>query len=138
MAFDNPLRITSIEIIGEPSRSYPFKGDVLAYGIRDRVNGIFERARIDQRVVHIEIGQPQEIKIEVPGEKFSASAVANFLREVLRIEPNEITGTLIQVYPVKIDSSDPELSGARYRLILMKSDKLGILFDQEGSDPRFD
>jgi hypothetical protein len=135
LAFNNPLRITAIDVINSPLTAYPFKGEILAYAIGDRVNAIFERAKIDQRVVHIEIGQPQEVTVDIPGEKFSVSEAANFLRSMLRIDPHEVSGTLIQLPTDKAASSDltPEVvSHARYRLILTKSDRPGILCDSEG------
>jgi hypothetical protein len=132
LAFNNPLRITAIDVPGSPLSSYPVKGDILAYALRDRVNQIFERARITQRDIYIEVGPPQEVKVDIPGEKFSPSSVENFLRSILRIDPNEITGTLIQLPSGKTVSEGVQ-SNVRYRLDLTKSNKAGFLFDSEGS-----
>lgn len=129
-----PLRIGNIDIIGQDNIDYPYNSTVLAYAIRDRVNMAFEKARIDQRnVIHIEVGEPQPIKVDLPNQKFSVTQLTDFLRDVFHVEPQEITGTLARIFPNgKLSVNNESESLRRYRLTLRKTGKTATLFDTYG------
>ncbi|MGJ0509240.1 MAG: hypothetical protein ACR652_19375 [Methylocystis sp.] len=129
--YSAPLRIKDLQILGPLQDSDVINGETLAYNIRDHVFHVFENAKVDQKIMHLEVGDPQPIKVDLPNQKFTVGQVSDFISSLFHIDLPVITGTLALSNIRGAEGG----AGQQYRLILRKNGRTSLLFDGVGAIP---